>query len=311
MFRRHVLALLLALAAWSNGSAAEPADWRCETKADRLMISLGEVAVCEYVFADPELPRPYFCQVKTADGLPVTRNHPPRDGKDPTDHADMHPGIWLAFGDLNGVDFWRNKGTVQQVRFVEPPVVEGSTLRFAVENEYRDGEQRIATENCRHTLVRTDDGYYLTFDSQFSCDKTLVFGDQEEMGLGIRVASPIRVKGGSGEIIDSKGRKDEAGIWGKSAAWCDYRGKTDGRTVGVAVFSHPENFRPSWLHVRDYGLMVANPFGRKAFTGGEASRMEVAAKEPFRLRFGVLVHTSADGPPDIEAAYREYLQLAK
>ena len=74
------------------------------------------------------------------------------------------------------------------------------------------------------------------------------------------------------------------------------------------LMDHPENFRPSWLHVRDYGLLVANPFGRKAFTGGEASRVEVAAKEPFRLRFGVLVHASAEGPPNLQAAQHEYLK---
>ena len=26
----------------------------------------------------------------------------------------MHPGLWLAFGDLNGIDFWRNKAPVRQ-----------------------------------------------------------------------------------------------------------------------------------------------------------------------------------------------------
>ena len=32
--------------------------------------------------------------------------------QDLDDHPTMHPGLWLAFGDINGADFWRNKGRV-------------------------------------------------------------------------------------------------------------------------------------------------------------------------------------------------------
>jgi hypothetical protein len=57
---------------------------------------------------------------------------------------------------------------------------------------------------------------------------------------------------------------------------------------------HPDNFRRSWMHVRDYGLVVANPFGQRAFTKGEASRIEVKPGEKLRLRFGVLAYATDD-----------------
>jgi hypothetical protein len=60
------------------------------------------------------------------------------------------------------------------------------------------------------------------------------------------------------------------------------------------------NFRPSWFHARDYGLFVANPFGRQAFRKGEPSRVEVKPGETFRLRFAVLLHS---GEVDLAAAY--------
>ena len=68
--------------------------------------------------------RPYFCNVHAPGGIQVTRNHPPVAGQDATDHDTMHPGLWLAFGDINGQDFWRNKGRIEHVRFTEPPKVE-------------------------------------------------------------------------------------------------------------------------------------------------------------------------------------------
>jgi hypothetical protein len=68
----------------------------------------------------------------------------------------------------------------------------------------------------------------------------------------------------------------------------------------------PKNFRRSWFHARDYGLLVANPFGRQAFTKGKPSQVVVKKGETLTLRFGVLVH---DSDLDCKAAYNEFLLL--
>jgi hypothetical protein len=90
-----------------------------------------------------------------------------------------------------------------------------------------------------------------------------VFGDQEEMGLGVRVATGIAEKNG-GIILASTGDRTARATWGKSFGWCDCSGELGDRRVGVTLMPDPANFRPSWFHNRDYGLMVTNPFGRKA-----------------------------------------------
>src|SRR4051794_25486478 len=51
----------------------------------------------------------------------------------------------------------------------------------------------------------------------------------------------------------------------------------------------PRNVRRSRFHARDYGLLVANPFGRQEFTKREPSRVVVSRGETLKLRFGVLV----------------------
>jgi hypothetical protein len=79
----------------------------------------------------------------------------------------------------------------------------------------------------------------------------------------------------------------------------------------------PDNFRRSWFHSRDYGLIVANPFGRKAMTGPDDNDVEpdITPIEPgddFKLRFGVYLFTlSADEKPDLGALYAEYLRTAQ
>ncbi len=79
--------------------------------------------------------------------------------------------------------------------------------------------------------------------------------------------------------------------------------------MGIAVFAGPQNFRPSWFHDRDYGLMVANPFGEDAFTKGAKSRVAVAKGETFRLRFGAWIHSSPkDGLADVAGAWQMFLR---
>ena len=78
----------------------------------------------------------------------------------------------------------------------------------------------------------------------------------------------------------------------------------------MAIFCHPANFRPSWLHARDYGLLVANPFGRQAFRQGETSKVVVKPGETLRLRFGILPHSETpENLPNLQAAYQNYLRV--
>lgn len=274
-----------------------------------LQIAIGGQPVADYVFADDKIRRPYFRHLRTLSGVQVTRTQPPEKGQDLDDHATMHPGLWLAFGDLSGHDFWRNKGTVRHVRFVAEPKSHTGRGTFTVRNIYESNEKPICTEDCEITIIVRPDGYLLDWRSTFRSETgEVAFGDQEEMGLGVRAATPLAViKGGT--IIDSEGRQNEPQIWGKQADWCRYTGVVDGERVGVALMPHPQNFRRSWFHARDYGVLVANPFGRRAFTSGETSRIVMPQGDEFRLRFGVLVYESPEGKsPDISAAYREYLQ---
>ena len=60
--------------------------------------------------------------------------------------------------------------------------------------------------------------------------------------------------------------------------------------AGITLMASPKNFRQSWWHNRDYGLMVANPFGRAALTQGERSTVTVKRGEDFRLVFGAALH---------------------
>jgi hypothetical protein len=290
---------------------AADAELAVESHDDRLVITAGNQPVASYVFRDEKILRPYFAQVHAPGGVPVTRRHPPERSVDATDHDTMHPGIWLALGDISGADFWRNKGCVEHVEFSERPAAEGGVVRFAARNRYLAGEKVVCHEIARYTVRPVEPGYLLTFDSEFTGEEPFVFGDQEEMGLGVRLATPLTVKQGSGAITSSEGGQNEREVWGRQADWCDYSGTISGRRTGLLSMPHPDNFRRSWMHVRDYGLVVANPFGQRAFTKGEASRIEIKPGQKLRLRFGVLAYATADASGfDPGRVHETYVRLA-
>jgi hypothetical protein len=186
------------------------------------------------------------------------------------------------------------------------PAVENGVLSFATECSFITKDlQTLARQQSHFQLQHAPTGYLLIWDSEiFPTMDGFYFGDQEEMGLGVRVATPITEKNG-GQIHSSSGDKTAKATWGKPYEWCDYSGPFQNQHVGITIFSHPKNFRPCWWHNRDYGVFVANPFGRKALSQGEVSKIEVKKGESLRLTFGVLIHSSAKcSDVDLPAAYR-------
>ncbi|MDZ4857671.1 MAG: DUF6807 family protein [Candidatus Hydrogenedentes bacterium] len=282
-------------------------------------IRIDDKQFATYRWADPEIARPYFCNVYAPNGTVVTRTHPPDPviNKDNADHETMHPGIWLAFGDVNGLDVWRNKARVRHVRFAQEPDTDDTHGYFTVVNAYEPLEGSSAAgiqEVCKYDIYPLDMGWFLIAQSVFRpAAAGFRFGDQEEMGLGVRVNTPITVKFGSGALLNSEGGRNEYGTWGQRAKWCSAFGSVNGSIAGLTVMPGPGNFRQSWFHSRDYGLIVANPFGKKAMTAAEKPEVApdvtpVAPGEEFRLAFGVFVF-SGETPPDNATAYEWFQEL--
>jgi len=293
--------LALQKAAVSKPVADPEAQFSVREKPDRLIISLSGQSIAEFVFSDPKILRPYFSQVRTPSGRQVTRNHPPVAGVDATDHDTMHPGIWLAFGDVSGHDFWRNKGRIEHLRFTEPPTTKNNSLSFATQSRLLSPD---SSELCRmlsrFELRVRPAGWLLSWVATFQSDTgEFSFGDQEEMGFGARVATPLTEKNG-GVITSSTDRRSAASTWGQAAAWCDYSGKLGAHPVGITLIPDADNFRESWWHNRDYGVFVANPFGRAAMKQGDNSTVTIRRGQPFHICFNAVIHEGRDFDPRAE-----------
>ena len=98
-------------------------------------------------------------------------------------------------------------------------------------------------------------------------------------------------------------------MWGKRANWCDYSGPVNGKTVGVAIFDHPKNFRhPTYWHARDYGLMTTNPFGVSTFEGeGPSGEHVLRARDSLRFRYRVYIHKGDATDGKVAEKYNSYV----
>ena len=266
--------------------------------------------IARLVMRDKVVRRPYLADVKTPSGVQVTRRHPPVAGEDAVDHDTMHPGLWFALGDLNGEDFWRNKGEIRPADkrpahgIVEPFVIalrgEGKLVRV---DGTTLGKQLIKVE-----MHRVPEGYLYAWEFTLHGEsEALDFGVQEEMGFGARMATPLTEKAG-GIITSADGRTGAKNIWGTRDRWCDYSGTLEGRHVGITLIPHPNNPRPTWWHTRDYGVFVANGFGPRSVDEGAGPRLKVPAGKGITFRYAALVHESDTATkPDLDRVYQRYL----
>ena len=151
-------------------------------------------------------------------------------------------------------------------------------------------------------------------ESTFAREKSdFWLGDQEEMGLAVRVATPIATKSNNGGVLrDSQERTERQAIRTNQSDWCDYSGPIAGRYGGILLMNDPRNFRKPWWHAVDAGLLVANPLGESELNGRGKRRQNVLIKKGtrFRLRYGAYIHLhDSDKQFDRDKAYQEFLEL--
>lgn len=223
--------------------------------------------------------KPFCFPLLGPNGEVLTRGYPvePREGES-RDHP-HHKGFWVAYGDVNGVDTWSERGKIvhQAFEVLESGAVFG---RLRARNAWCSADGKVLCHEERELRfyalphLRMVD-LELTFTAT---DGEVVFGDTKEGFVALRLPDELTLTRGTGHILNATGHRDRA-AWGKRASWCLYYGTVQGKPVAVAFFDHPQNRGyPTPWHVRDYGLFANGPFCRKDFG--------LPPEEPVRLPQG-------------------------
>ncbi len=288
--------------------------------ADRLRVEIDGKLFTEYFFKD--VPRPYFYPLMGPGELAMTRNWPMKDVPDEEHDHKHHRSLWFTHGSVNGHDFWSEEkefGKIVHDGFAEiKSGDDAGVIRSRDKWVAADGTMVCTDERTFRVYAPTKAGERI-FDYEITLHASngeLKFGDTKEGSMALRLAETMRLKGkvGHGHIVNSAGVRDDA-TWGKRAEWCDYCGPVDGKTVGVAIFDHPQNPRhPTWWHVRDYGLFAANPFGQHDFEklkDKAAGDLVVPAGKSITFRYRFYLHQGTEQEAGVASKFQEYTESVR
>lgn len=258
-----------------------------------------------------QLDKPFFHPFRAASGAVVTRGYPvdPAPGET-TDHP-HHRGLWWAHGLTSGVDFWTTRENSGRYRLLSPPQVDrernsiglklamvapGGNVLGSLEQSYvfqAQGQNRMVDVTIE---IRADQGVDVTL------------GDTREGVMAFRVADDLTEPKGA-KLVNSEGGVGEKQIWGKRARWVDYSGRIGKETVGVAMFDHPSNPNfPTYWMARGYGLLAANAFGAREFTGDEKQNgtIVIPPGRSLRFRHRVVIHPGDAVAARVDELYRRF-----
>jgi len=275
-----------------------------QTAPDKIGVSIAGRPFSNLYYG-PQWSKPFLHPLRAASGLTLTRGYPletiPGESQD---HA-WHHGLWYAHGDINGVDFWRDKGPQASGRIVanSPPVTEGRELcgDFLL---VAPGRQLLGSIREVFRFAAVGATRLVDVEVTIRADRgvALKMGDTEEGSLGLRLRDEFREDRGA-VLRNSQGLVGSRNIWGKRARWVDYSTTIEAEAVGVTIIDHPDNPKyPTYWHARGYGLCAANPFGEHDFLKDPArdGSLTLAAGASLRFRYRVVIHPGILRPADAD-----------
>jgi len=309
--------------------AVAQATVKCVETTERITVRSGEQELLTYhkqavaspAGFDPVYARSgYVHPVRTLSGRAVTGDFAP-------DHAHQHAlfGAWVKT-EFNGhaVDFWNLHKRTGRVAHRRVLAIENDAAGagFRVEHVYQDmtdPRQPVAAliETWTVKVPHPTDGvlvFDIDIEQRCASESTLKLPRYHYGGMALRGSNawfradadrlhaawakqvandpqtpPPAVESIGFDFLTSEGRHRHDGNH-TAARWVDMTGLVEGQLAGIAMLSHPSNFRAP-QHVR---LHPTKPYF--CFTPMITAGFEISPRQPYRARYRYVVH---DGAPDV------------
>ena len=224
-----------------------------------------------------------------------------------------HKGVWVSVDEIHEIKFW-NEDSIIRNQSVELLKAKGDPAILRVTNHWLGKDDRPILEEA--TTIRIFSNRLMVYDVNFKAIQDMSFGDTKEGLFGIRLPNSMRELVGGGTVVNAEGLETTAQAWGKTSKWVDYSGTVGTQVFGATLMDHPDNFRASRYHVRNYGLFSINPFGEEAYTKGsddpqEAKPVGLSPGKSTSLRYGLFIHAGDSESGQVAKAYEQFLAVPK
>jgi len=314
-----IAGLLVASMALAAGDAVE-----LHRQGDRIEVRVQGRPFTTYYFP-PDIAKPYFQPLRSAQGTVVTRDFPigntipPEHLKDRGLEPHQRP-MFFGHGDIDGIDFWgeavfpkySDDTVFGRAVFKKLDTMQSGSGSGALQATFdlTGPRGRVIAEEIQ-SFVFGDDSNTRWIDCKITLvanhGSDVVLGDTKEGTFGIRLAKELNSP--PGHMVNSAGAEGEKQVWGKPADWVDYDGTVNGEELGIAVFDSPRSFRhPTTWHARAYGLLAANPFGWREFYNDpqKDGSWTIQQGKTLQFRYRVFIHHGDYKQAKVAQAYQEY-----
>jgi hypothetical protein len=292
----------------------------------KVEVWIGDNLFTSYIYPD-HIAKPVLYPLTTTSGKVLSRSYPldiiPGER---IDHP-HHVGLWLNYGDVNGLDFWNNSEAIPEkdkhlygaIFHKKVEKAEGGEKSGLLEvvNEWKgpDGVVLLEEHSTFEFSVQGSSRIIDRTTTLKALDQEVSFKDNKEGMFAVRVARELELPSDSPAIFtDAHGNPtetkvlDNAGVngnylssegiegmdvWGTRGRWMELYSTMEGENVALVIFDHPGNVGyPTYWHARGYGLFAANPLGQSVFTNGEKQlNFKLDPHESVTFKYRLLVHS--------------------
>ena len=289
------IGLILAVSI-SQSARPQKVEFKDREQDKKIEVYIDGRLFTAYIYPD-NMEKQALYPITSASGKIITRGYPmqPR-AFERADHP-HHVGLWLNFGNVNGLDFWNNSFAVKPE---DKPKYGTIKFKKIVSENPKKGELVTASEwvdvnnnvllNEETTFIFSGKGNIRSIErnTRLTAVQQVTFTENKEGLIGLRMDRAFEEPATKPEkFLDANGIETEvpvlnndgvngvyrnaegfkgADVWGKRSPWVALRAVKEGEVITVVILDNPENPNyPAWSHARGYGLFATNNLGGRAF----------------------------------------------
>ncbi|NNG10168.1 MAG: PmoA family protein [Arenibacter sp.] len=308
----------------------------------RVDVYFGEDLFTSYIYPD-NIMKPCLWPIVTAEGTEITRKYPLKPKKGERADHPHHIGMWMNYGDVNGIDYWGHSEATPEDRKASSGIirhqevvgshVDGNQATLKVKTNWEGGGKIQIQEDISFHFMDRGAIRIIDWMSTLKAQEDIVFNDTKEGMFAIRVSRELELPSDrpltltdadgkpepdkvidnklvSGDYLSSEGISGEE-VWGTRAKWMKLYGKYKDEKVAVVILDHKKNpGYPAYWHARGYGLFAVNPLGQEVFSEGkEAMNLSLKKGQSARFAFRTLICSGEISDEEINNLWLEFSDL--